>query len=207
MKRKGRRISTVKTKEIARLYLKFNLSIRLIARALNISPSTVSIYVDKLKAIGVSYNEISELDDDALLKLICPKEEKTPSISLPDFPYLMKELKKKGVTLQLLYEEYIRDNPSGYKRSQFYKLYRNWIKTMDPVMRITHKAGERMFVDFSGDKPHYQDPFTGKQIEVELFISALGASSYIFAYALPDQTVESFVKGNIMAFEHLWRMP
>lgn len=104
--------------------------------------------MDKLKAIGISYDEIFELDDDALLKLICPKEEKRPSISLPDFPYLMKELKKKGVTLQLLYEEYIRDNPSGYKRSQFYKLYRNWIKTMDPVMRITHKAGEKMFVDF-----------------------------------------------------------
>lgn len=148
MKRKGRRISMVKIKEIARLYLKSNLSIRLIARALNISPSTVSIYVGKLKVIGVSYHEISELDDDALLKLICPKEEKTDKRTQPDFSYISCELKKRHVTLQLLYEEYKRDNPEGYERSQFYNLYHSFVKRQDPVMRITHKAGERMFVDF-----------------------------------------------------------
>ena len=58
-----------------------------------------------------------------------------------------------------------------------------------------------MFVDFSGDKPHYQNPATGERVEVELFVSALGASSYIFAYAVPDQTTESFTKCNIKAFE------
>ena len=82
-------------------------------------------------------------------------------------------MKRKGVTLQLLHEEYKKDNPDGYERSQFYQLYRDWVKKTDPVMRLSHKAGEKMFVDFSGDKPHYQDPATGEIIEVELVAQAV----------------------------------
>jgi len=69
-------------------------------------------------------------------------------------------------------------------------------------MRFSHKAGEKMFVDFSGDKPHYQDPKTGEIIEAEIFVSVLGASSYIFARVVPDQTVEHFTDCMIRAFEH-----
>ena len=188
-----------KLKEIARLLLECNLGIRPIARACNISTSTASTYVEKFKELGATYKEICETDEDTLLELLFTKKES--SKQLPDFPYLVGEMKKKGVTLQLLYEEYKRDNPDGYERSRFYQLYREWVKKADPVMRFTHKAGEKMFVDFSGDKPHYQNPATGERVEVELFVSALGASSYIFAYAVPDQTTESFTKCNIKAFE------
>jgi len=190
-----------KLKEIARLYLELNLGIRPIARACDISTSTVSTYVEKFKELNATYQEICEIDEDTLSDLLFPKGEKTSTKILPDFIYLHKEMKKKGVTLQLLYEEYKRDNPDGYERTQFYYLYHNQIKKADPVMRFTHKAGEKMFVDFSGDKPHYQDPLTGKIIEAELFVSVLGASSYIFARAVPDQTTESFIGSNIKAFE------
>ncbi len=176
MKRQGRRITTHKIREIARLYLELNLSIRAIARACNISPSTASIYVEKIK--GLTYKDISEMDDDTLRALMKEEVEKNKK-PLPDFSYISCELKKKHVTLQLLYEEYKRDNPQGYERSQFYNLYRQWMKKQDPVMRITHKAGEKMYVDFSGDKPYYNDPLTGQKIEVELFVSVLGVSSYI----------------------------
>ena len=115
--------------------------------------------------------------------------------------HIAEKHKKKGVTLQLLHEEYKRDNPEWYEKSQFYQLYHDWNKKADPVMHITHKAGEKMFVDFSGDKPHYQDPATGEIKEAELFVSALGASSYIFAYAVPDQTTGNFIKCTIKAFE------
>ena len=109
---------------------------------------------------------------------------------------------KKGVTLQiLLHEEYKKDNPDGYERSRFYELYSEWMKKADPVMRFNHKAGEKMFIDFSGDKAHYQDPATGKIIEAELYVAVLGASSYLFARAVPDQTVEHFVDCMIRAFE------
>lgn len=113
------------------------------------------------------------MDEDELFHLLFPRTQKA-SKPVPDFDYLAKELKKKGVTLQLLHEEYKKDNPDGYERTQFYQLYHEWAKKGDPVMRFTHKAGEKMFVDFSGDKAHYQDPATGKIIEAELFVSVLG---------------------------------
>jgi len=190
-----------KLKEIARLLFECNLGIRPIARACNISTSTASTYVEKFKELGATYKEICETDEDTLSELIFPKGARPSLKPLPDFVHIAGELKKKGVTLQLLHEEYKRDNPDGYEKSQFYQLYHEWKKKADPVMRITHKAGEKMFVDFSGDKPHYRNPATGEMIEVELFVSVLGASSYIFAYAVPGQTTESFIKCNIKAFE------
>jgi hypothetical protein len=105
-----------------------------------------------------TYKEICEIDEDTLFELLFPKGEKPSSKPLPDFLCLHREMKKKWVTLQLLYEEYKRDNPDRYERTQLYCLYRDWIKKADPVMRINHKAGEKMLVAFSGDKPHYQDP-------------------------------------------------
>lgn len=196
-----------KLKEVARLSLELNLGVRPIARACDISTSTASVYVEKLKQLGATYREICEMEEDALLALLFPKEEKPPRRPLPDFEYLNKELGKKGVTLQLLHEEYKRDNPDGYERTQFYHLYEQWTKKGDPVMRFTHKAGEKMFVDFSGDKACYQDPATGKIIEAELFVSVLGASSYIFARAVPDQTKESFVDCNVRALEYYGGCP
>jgi len=196
-----------KLKEVARLSLEQNLGVRPIARACDISTSTASVYVEKLKQLGATYQEICGMEEDALLALLFPKEEKPPRRPLPDFDYLNKELGKKGVTLQLLHEEYKKDNPDGYERTQFYYLYEQWAKKGDPVMRFTHKAGEKMFVDFSGDKAHYQDSATGKIIEAELFVSVLGASSYIFARAVPDQTKESFVDCNVRALEYYGGCP
>jgi transposase len=201
MKKQGRRISMRKLKEAARLLLEFKLGVRPIARACNISTSTAHAYVDRLKELDVPYAEIAAMGDDELEDLLFPKEEKAPVKPLPDFEYLSKEMTKKRVTLQILYEEYRRDNPGGYERSRFYDLYRDWIKKADPVMRFNHKAGEKMFIDFSGDKAHYQDPATGKTIEAELYVAVLGASSYLFARAAVDQTVRNFVDCTIRAFE------
>ena len=120
-----------------------NLGIRPVARACNISTSTASLYMEKFKELGATYQEICETDEDALSDIIFPKGEKTSIRTLPDFVYIAGELKKKGVTLQLLHEEYKRDNPQGYEKSQFYQKYHDWKKKADPVMRINHKAGGR----------------------------------------------------------------
>ncbi len=103
-----------KVKEVARLYLEMNLGVRPIARACNISTSTASVYVERLKKLGATYKEISEMDEDILSGLFFPKEEKVSEKPLPDFNWLHGELKKKGVTLQLLHEEYKDNNPDGY---------------------------------------------------------------------------------------------
>ena len=191
-----------KLKEAARLLLEFKLGVRPIARACNISTSTAHAYVDRLKELDVPYGEIAAMGDDELEELLFPQGEKRPLVRpLPDFEYLAKEMAKPGVTLFLLHEEYKKDHPDGYEKSRFYELYHEWAKKADPVMRFTHKAGEKMFIDFSGDKAHYQDQATGAIIEAELFVSVLGASSYLFARAVPDQTVGHFVNCVIRAFE------
>lgn len=196
-----------KLMEVARLHLEHNLGIRPIARACNISASTASAYVEKLKELEATYEEISEMDEGALSDLLFPREVKVSKKALPDFDYLHRELKKKGVTLQLLHEEYKRDNPDGYERTQFYHLYHEWAKKGDPVMRLTHKSGEKMFVDFSGDKPCWQDPFTGEIKKAELFVSVLGASSYTFARAVPDQKQENFAGCIVRALEYYGGSP
>lgn len=185
MKKKTRRISMRKIQEVSRLRLKMGLGINQIAGACNISTSTASIYVKKIEETKLSYEEISALDEDEAYKLLFPDvaPETGTDKAKPDLEYIAGELKKKGVTLQLLYEEYLRDNPGGYSRSRFYEKYQHYAKKLDPVMRFNHKAGDKMFEDFSGDKPQYIKPETGEKVEAELFVSVLGASSYIFAYA------------------------
>src|SRR5208283_4481223 len=201
MKKKGRRISMRKLKEAARLLLEFKLGVRQIARTCDISTSTASDYVDRLKELDVPYGEIAVMGDDELEALLFPQGERAPAKPLPDFEYLSKEMTKPGVTLMLLHEEYKKANPDGYERSRFYELYSKWAKKLDPVMRFAHKAGEKMFIDFSGDKAHYQDPKTGEIIEAELFASVLGARSHLSPRAVPDQTVEHFVNCVMRAFE------
>ncbi len=209
MKKKNRRLGMRKIKEVCRLRLRIGLGINQIAGACNISKSTVSTYVNRIEELRLNYEEISSLEEEAVYKLLLPEAAGNPvsDKAAPDFEYLTKELKKKGVTLQLLHEEYSRDNPEGYKRSQFYEVYRNYAKKLNPVMRFNHKAGEKMFEDFSGDKAHYINPETGEAVEAELFVSALGASSYTFACAVPDQTIESFIKSNIKALEYYGGCP
>ena len=198
-----------KIHEVCRLRLKMGLGINQIAGACNISKSTASRYVNKIEELKRSYEELMSLDEEALSKLLFPAGAEMPvsEKAMPDFEYLTRELKKKGVTLQLLHEEYLRDNPEGYKRSQFYEKYRKYAKKLNPVMRFNHKAGEKMFEDFSGDKPHYINPETGEKVEAELFVTALGASSYTFACAVADQKVENFIKGNIKALQYYGGCP
>jgi len=190
-----------KLKEVARLFLDLKLGVRPIARACNISTSTAHTYVDRLKELALPYEELSALGEDELEELLFPKEERPPAKPLPDFVYLSKELTRKGVTLQLLHEEYKKENPDGYERSRFCGLYHDWIRKANPVMRFTHKAGERLFVDFSGDKPYYQDPKTGASVEAELFVAVLGASSYLFAFAVADQTEGNFISSLTRSLE------
>lgn len=209
MKKRDRRIGMRKIHEACRLRLKMGLGVNQIAGACNISTSTASAYVNRIEELSLNYEEISSLDDDSLCKLLFPEtaEAPVPDKEMPDFEYLAKEMKKKGVTLQLLYEEYRRGHPSGYSRSRFYEKYRAYAKRLDPVMRFNHKAGQKMFEDFSGDRPHYINHETGELIEAELFVSVLGASSYIFACAVEDQKVKNFINGNIMAFEYYGGCP
>lgn len=205
---KKRRVTVRKAKEIFRLNFDQRLSNRAIAGACNVSPTTVGEYLERASEAELDSAKLITIDDDSLSKILYPgKIEKKDLKQMPDMNKLHEELKKKGVTLQLLWEEYKASNPDGYERTQFYYLYNKWAKTLNPSMRINHKAGERMFVDFSGDRPHYIDPQTGEVIYAELFVAVLGASSYTFSTAVRSQKKEDWIRCNIMALEYLGGCP
>jgi transposase len=192
-----------KIKEILRLHFDHQQGLRAIARACQVSPTTVSDYITKAEELGLDAAGVRTLADEDLYRRLFPETAvNPPKKALPDFQALQKELKKKGVTLQLLWEEYRAVHAEGYGRSQFFQLYRDFAKTLHPVLRLEHKAGDRLFVDFSGDRPAYVDKTTGEIITVELFVAVLGASSRTFAVAVPDQKSASWIKAHIQAFEY-----
>lgn len=194
-------------KEICRLYLSHNIGIRGIARACNISTSTAQAYLKKLGQLKLDFATIDAMGEDELHRLFNGRKAEHQKKPTPDLPYLVREMKKKGVTLQLLYDEYRQEHPEGYSRTQFYRLYRDWVKKSNPTMRLPHKAGKDIFIDFSGDKPCYWDPEDGGKVEAELYVAVLGASSYTFACAVPSQKVEDFVGCTIKAFEFFGGCP
>ena len=207
--KKGRQKTMRTIREVLRLHFEHALSQRAISRACAVSPSTVGEYMALAGKAGLDGSALIALDDTALKGLLFP-EETPPRPSkrpLPDFTLLQKELKRKGVTLQLLWEEYRAIHSDGYGRTQFFDLYRAHTKTADPVMRFTHKAGEKLFVDFSGDRPSYVDRSTGEIIFAELFVAVMGASDFTYAVAVPNQQIPNWLKCHVNAFEYIKGCP
>jgi transposase len=148
------------------------------------------------------------IDDDALERRLFTMEPPAPSRPMPDWPSVDKELRKKGVTLMLLWLEYREIHPDGYAYSQFCVHYRNWHRRLDVVMRQHHRAGEKLFVDFPGIGIPIHDPDTFEVAFVaELFVAVLGASNYLFAEALPSQQLAHFIAGHVHAFEFFGGCP
>lgn len=206
--KKGRKKSMRTVREILRLHFEHGLSLRAIARACCISPTTVSDHVERARQTAQPWLSLSVLDDSSLKTALFPDADVPVARKpLPDFDYLRSEMKRKGVTLQLLWEEYRDINTDGYSRTQFFELYRRHGKTIEPVMRFTHKAGDKLFVDFSGDKPSYVDRDTGEIIEPELFVAVMGASSRTYAVAVPSQQLPDWIKVHVQAFEYFGGVP
>jgi transposase len=180
-------------KEIIRLFNEGH-SIRKIADSSNVAVSTVSFYVNLFKSSGLDYDSFMLLTDE---EIKAGNDKK----AMPDMNELHLELKRKGVTLYLLWKEYIEKDPSGYRYSQFAYYYNLWKKSINPVMRFNHKMGEKVFVDFSGYRPSIKNQLTGETTEVELFVAVLGASNYNFAYAVYSQSLENWIDCHIKMFK------
>ena len=133
---------------------------------------------------------------------------KADLLTLTNCEHLSKELKRKGVTLQLLWEEYCQANaPNYYSRSHFYAIYRDWCKKRNVVMRQQHKAGDKLFIDYSGDKVSIMDRNTGELISAEIFVAVLGASTFTYAEATLSQNLPDWIASNIRAFEFFGGVP
>ena len=189
-------------KEVLRLHYESGLGLRQISRALSVSPGTVSEYLRRAEQSGTSWPLPAGLSDTQLEQRLFPPVVMMPSgeRSLPDWVSLNKELKRKGVTLFLLWQEYKAVYPDGYQYSWFCELYRAWSSKLDVSMRQTHKAGEKLFVDYAGQTLPITNPKTGEINEAQVFVATLGASSYTFAEATWTQTLPDWIGSHTRAF-------
>jgi transposase len=196
-----------KIHDVLRLRLGEGLSLRQTALSLSMPLTTVAECVKRAEAAGLTWP--LELDDDALERRLFHATLVTPSIhTQPNFEVVQRELRQKGVTLQLLWLEYRELHPDGYGYSQFCHLYRTWRRQRDVVMRQDHKAGEKLFVDFPGlTIPIYDEATLELNFKAELFVAVLGASNYLFCEALRSQGLEHWIAAHVHAFEFFGGCP
>ena len=206
----AKRLSMRKLKEVLRLRFEHKFTNRAISRTCSISPTTVAEYINRFDRSGLKWPLSEDLDDISLQRKLFPEPPpaKPPEKrQMPDMKYLHQELRRPGVTLLLLWEEYREREPDGYSKTQFYYHYRCWANRLNPTMRQEHKAGEKVFVDYAGKKPEIVDPHTGEIRDVELFIGCLGASGYIYAEATLTQQLPDWISSHIRMFEFYGAVP
>ena len=198
-----------KIREILRLVIGEGLSRRQAAAATGSPYSTIADHLARAQRAGLGWPLPEDMDDAALEARLFAKAEAPPSASrpLPDWALVHHELRRKGVTLQLLWLEYKERFPDGYQYTQFCRYYRTWQGRLDLVMRQEHHAGEKLFVDFSGMTIPIVDPGTGEVWQAELFVAVLGASNYTYAEALPSQELPHWISAHVHAFTFLGGCP
>ena len=204
----GKRLSMRKIKEILRLRWGEGLSLRKVADSIGGSPSTVFDFECRAKAAGLTWPLAGGLDDDRLEKMLFATESPSSTKSEPNFEEIHREMKRKGVTLSLLWHEYKLAHPDdGYQYSRFCELYRRWQGKLDVVMRQVHKAGDKVFVDWSGDGIEIVNRETGEVTEAPIFVAVLGASGYTYAEATETEKLRDWVRCHVNAFEFFDGVP
>ena len=204
-----------KIREVLRLKFEHKLSHRAISTTVGISKGSVAQYLKRAKEAEMSWERARGLDDaEVERRLFKDIGRNEPRKRAPiDFNWVHSELRKTGVTLQLLWLEYreematLSSRLTAYQYSQFCDLYAIFRKKVDVSMRQVHRAGEKMFIDYSGKKPEIYDRDTGECVAVELFVAVLGASNYTFAEATRTQRSADFCASTIRAFEYFDGVP
>jgi len=199
------RIGMKKIRDVIRLKSTTELSERQIARALSISRPVVAKYWNGFQASGLAYENIAEMADSELLRMVeKPKVGKSAKYRemARRFSHIVMELKRKGVTLQLLWQEYKEEHPDGYQYSQFCYHFNSWKNGSEVSMHVKHKAGDKMFVDYAGEKWPIKDPKTGAEKLMEVFVAILGASGLTYAEATPSQEKQEWIRSNERALWH-----
>lgn len=199
------------TKEILRLKEQQGLSVREIARSCGVAPATVGEYLKRAQTAGISWAQAQGMDEEELrrrlLALPEAESEARQSRPQPDWPRIYKELRRKGVTLKLLWKEYIAEHPHGYGYSQFCERYKKWAQTLEPAMRQSYVPGEKMFVDWAGQTVCIEASARGEAFRAYLFVAVLAASNRIFAEAFAHQRLEAWVSAHCRAYEFFGGVP
>ena len=193
------RIPMKNIKIILRMALIDKRTMRKIATLTGIPYSTVYDNITLARAKGLSWSQIEALSEEALENMLSVNDKQR---ALPDCTYIETELKRPGVTLQLLWLEYKEAHPDGYQYSRFCEIYENWAKKNDVYTPMPHKAGEELFVDYSGEKMSYICLETNQPVKAEVFVATLGASNRTYVEATRSQQLPFWIESNINAFEY-----
>jgi transposase len=199
-----------KIRDVLRLSSGQGLSLRQVPASAQVPFTTVADYVRRAREAGLGWPLPEDLDDEALQARLfrSTADPATKQRPLPDWAKVHEEMRRKGVTLMLLWLEYKEANPDGYAYTQFTRRYKAWKRRLDVVMRQDHKAGERLFVDFPGETLPIYDPKTAQvAMQAEVFVAALGASGYVYAEAFPSQELMYWVTAHVHTFEAIAGAP
>ena len=198
----ARRLLMRKIREVLRLRHEQGLSHQAVAKACAIGVGTVNRYLRRAAERGLGWPLPADVDDAGLEARLFPRAAPVHDRVRPDCAHIHRELKRDGVTQQLLWEEYAQVHPNGYRRTQFFEIYRQWARRLRPSMRQVHRAGEKTFIDFSGKRPTLVDPRTGELRRVELFVAVLGASGFTYAEATATQRLPDWVGAHSRMVEY-----
>ena len=201
----AKRITMRKIRDILRLRLAAGLSIRQIKASTRVSIGSIQKLLSQAEQLGLSWPLPEDLDDNRLAQLFYPGTDTRVSAryQLPDWSVIHQELKRKGMTLQLLWEEYTQQYPNRcYSYPQFCARYRDWCGRQRRSMRQIHKAGEKCFVDYCGQTVPIISPSTGECYQAQVFVGVLGASNYTYAEATRTQSLPDWLDshGRMLAF-------
>jgi len=196
-------------KELLRLKWACGMGDRAVAQACSVSRSTVSKYVHRAKALGLSWPLPEGWTDEELERRLFPTAavaEAGPRF-VPDWMDIHQQLRRKGVTLRLVWEEYKQAHPDGLQYTQFCVRYREWCSTLDLPLRQEHKAGEKMFVDYCGQTMPLREPKTGEMRDAQIFVAVLGASNYTYVEACWTQSLPEWIMAHVHAFQYFHGVP
>lgn len=203
------RTSMRKIREVLRQSWVLGLSHRQVERSVRVAHGTVVNYLRRATVAGLTWEEVEGLDDGELERRLFPSSCGAPVRGKPEPEWrgIQKELKRKGVTLSLLWQEYREGEPEGYGYSRFCQLFRAWQGRVDVALRQDYRAGEKLLVDYAGQTVPIVDRETGEVEEAQIFVAVLGASSYTYAEATASQTLADWIGSHVQCLEFLGGVP
>jgi transposase len=190
-------------REVLRLHYSVGMSQRTVARSLGLAQGTVSKYLNRSRRAGLNWPLPPELDDDVRLEnRLYPPPPDLPSEQRPqpDWAVVHSELRRPGVTLMLLWEEYCDSTTNAFSYSWFCERYKEWADKLKPTLRQVHVAGEKLFVDYSGHTMEVIDRLTGEVHTAQIFVAVLGASNFTYAEASFTQSLPDWIGSHVRAF-------
>ena len=207
--KRGKKLTMKKIKEIMRHHFDLKLSNEKIAICVGISKGSVHNILEKFKSQSLSYQELMRLSEQQIVSLFYPKTKKGlgAESETPNYEELVQELSKPNTTVQILFEEYREKNPEGVGRSTFFNEMKKVTQKLKVDLHIEHVGGEKLYLDYSGDKLSYYDANLKKDVEVEVFLASWGASSKCYMEVSPSQKKEDWIASNMRALRYFGGSP